>query len=322
MRRSALPLLLLILTSVVSAFAVADPPVATNPAMNARREATLDLEWETVAGASSYDVKLTPKSGGASIEVNVKENKLSHRMPVGVYLLRIRSQDEASGLFGPWSEPTEIEVAAREIELSEPVNGAEIDADSARLSRVVFRWRPARGAKIYVLKIWMADDETKQKEFKTGNTALAVRLPTAKSYRWQVTFESDTEVGYLTASTSYGFSLVGPRLTKPVVQAVADPKKGLSALTQIRWTRVPRATFYTARMWRRFLDENEWEAVAENEAFAALFWRFDRLKPGQYRFEVIAQAKNRRASEPGVLELTVKPTADELRMALEGAVRP
>lgn len=282
---------------------------------------TLELEWEVVENAASYEIKLTPKEGGletgdAEIRFSSSENRISEKVPVGIYHLQIRSQDKTSGYFGSWSPATEIEVASKTVELLDPVDGAELPSGSEKLETVNFKWLPAQNARQYQLKIWLAEDPSKAREFKARGPELRLKLPRGKAYQWQVTFETKDAIGYRTATQAYSFTLLGPQLSTPVI----DSNLGLPHVSDVRWSKSPRSEYYKIRLLRRAIDETEWQPFLENEKTLDRNWSFEKLKPGTYRIEVTAHARNRLSSDTGFKEFTVKPTEEELKSALQKSV--
>src|SRR4051812_39710125 len=83
-------------------------------------QATVELDWEPIENAQAYEVKLEPKTGGAPIIIKATENKISQRVPVGEYSVRIRSQAKKTGYFGKWSPAISIEVSSKVIKLIAP----------------------------------------------------------------------------------------------------------------------------------------------------------------------------------------------------------
>jgi len=323
----------------VSVSAPAPAPKATELPEKAKvsppvQEAVLDLEWEVVEDAISYELKLIPVAagdsgggesdrnggggsggsghshsgaGGEPIVMNVSEPKISRRVPVGVYKVQIRSKDKATGYFGPWSAPIDVEVSTKVVELLEPANGSEIPAPNEKHLVVPFRWRPTPGARRYALRIW-SDDIEKAKEFQTSEASFELKLATGRLYYWQVTFENERGTGYRAMPGTYSFMLLGPQLVQPVV----NRKLPFPLVNKIAWSKIPRAEFYRAKLFHRHLDESEWREFLLNEKLESPVWNLDRLKPGAYRIEVSAHARNRVSSEVGSYEFIVKPPEKEL----------
>lgn len=305
-------------------------------------QATLDLEWEAVEDAAGYEIELTPKSGGKVLRFTAEKNEISQLIPVGVYILRIHSREASTGMYGPWSEPTQVDVVAKKIELIEPSNEAELQIEKGNTLAVEFKWSAATGAKGYTLKIWEdqqpqvnADSQLDKKsgsesgglsnakvkpvlrEYKTSQTSHIVRLSALKSYRWSVTFESEQAVNYSTEAKPRTFVILGAELAKPVLNKIEPPK-----VTEVSWSTVLDAESYEVAILWRALDETDWKPLRENTEVKTNSWQFEKLAPGAYRIELTAHADFRTSSETTYAEFTVKPTRQELAQALRFALLP
>lgn len=318
MKRAALILLISCValaqdTPVVSELPTADPATApATPAMT-----TLDLDWESVKEASGYEVELAPKTGGEPLRFEVQQSSISQQIPINVYKLRIRSKESSSGIYGAWSEATEVDVMPKHIELISPDDNAELATETGNALSVDLRWTPVAGAKSYSLKIWPDGDESKAKEFVTRKTSGRVKLTGMKRYNWSVTFETTSSITYKAEAKSRTFMVKGPKLTKPVIEDIEIPE-----VTEFNWSDSPGVETYEAILMRRNLDEAEWKPFAERKDSAEPTWEFEKLPAGYYRVEVTAHAKMRTSSESDFIEFIVKPTKDDLIRALRGAVPP
>ena len=278
--------------------------VAAKPAV---AMATLDLEWEMVEDAVAYEVKLTPAAGGAAMTFIANENRISREIPAGAYRLRIRSKDKSSGYFGPWSDPTEVDVIAKVLDLIKPADKTTIPVPTDPRLKLEFEWSAAPGAKMYTLKIW-SDDISQAHVFKTPNTKKNLLLPTAKTYSWQVTFETASSVSYQADPKIYTFTLLGARLLQPIV----DTNLTFPNVQQITWSKSPKAESYHFKLLKHFIDETEWTPFLEEKKAPQAKFSFKKLEPAAYRVEVIAEARNYVASEVGSYEFVVKPSQEEL----------
>ena len=310
-----------------------------NPRVN--MQTTIELEWEVVDGASAYEVELTPKlpsgpnSGTDSaldsaavsskpsaqpIRFSTTTAKVSQKVPLGIYSLRIRSKEGASGYFGDWSAPVEIEALAKTIQPIFPPDKSEVASPAERRKRVTFEWTAANDAREYTLRIW-SDDLNSPKEFKIQNVQTPqsgrnprqdIMLTAGKVYHWQVTFESKTNVNYQSQPPTFSFTLLGSQLTTPDF-APADYKRNVQ---KAKWSASPKAEVYSGALEYHSLDELEWRSLRKLASLRTTEWQLGKLKPGVYRVTVVAHAKNHIDSEPGYHEFVVKPSKSELANAL------
>lgn len=279
-------------------------------------QATLELDWEPVASAAAYEVRLEPKEGGEPILIKATENNISQRVPVGEYSVRIRSQDKVSGYYGKWSAPIDIEVSSKVIQLLQPEDNAVLPNISGEEVEIEFRWEPNADARMYSVRIW-SDNEAEAQEFPTNEPFLKTKLAPGRIYHWHVTFETNKAVKYQADPLTYSFSLLGKRLLRPEVSPKIETQKGH---TIINWSQSPNAQNYKYKLSQRYLDETEWRPFTNSEG-AANTWKLNRLKPSAYKVEVIATAELRMDSEVGEYEFVVKPTEQELDKALQPALK-
>ena len=276
--------------------------------------ATLDLEWEAIDEANGYELKLTPTKGGEPLTFKSDEAKASLKLPIGSYKLQIRSKDKASGYYGRYSDPTEVEVEYKILELLTPPDESILgdEKNASKKKKVVFAWSPAPNAQTYTMKIW-SDDPDKAKEFKTAGTTVTLNLPSGRKYFWQVTFATKNAVGYIADPRRSSFMLLGPQLVTPVI----DSNLAIPFVTKAKWSQSPGAERYEVRILKRHLDETEFTPIIEKPDRELNQLDFSRLAPGFYRIEVTAHAKNRVSSETGFYEFGIKPPAREMLTALQ-----
>lgn len=290
------------------------PPGKVAVAQDERPKTTIDLEWEAVEGAAGYEVELTPKSGGDKLRFKSEQSTLSEKVPADVYRLRVRSKEASSGIYGAWSGSIEVDATAKKIELLEPMELAELNADGSNRRSVEFKWSPAAGARFYILKVW-SDDPTKAKEFRTPKTSLRFSVAGMKRYQWSVTFHSEKAINYATPSKTGSFLVRGPPLQKPVLDDIELPY-----VTQFSWSKSDGAERYETHLARHALDETEWAPYRSEPEFKDEVWKVEKLPPGAYRVEVSAHSSLRASSEKDFIEFVVKPTKEDLAKAVRSTL--
>ncbi len=318
---------------LISKSALADPAPTPTPSLStaaqqasvaaANAEATLDIEWEQIEDATSYEVKLTPASGGEVLKYLSSDTRLTQKLPQGTYKFQIRSRERSTGYFGPWSAETEVEVTPKAVQLISPAEGAEISEPKEKRAQVEFQWTPVLGAKEYTLRIWF-DEEKNAREFKSKSAKKLLTLPAAKTYAWQVTFLTDRSVGYLAAPQIGNFKVLGKQLMKPLITEKLFPvetaPKAQVVNQLIKWRGSQASKSYKVKLARRALDETDWTQVKEVAKQEITELQFEKLKPGAYKIEVTSQSPNRVSSDPAVYEFVVKPTEAELNQAMKTAL--
>jgi hypothetical protein len=274
---------------------------------------TIEVDWDEVENTTGYEVKLTPATGEKPLFFSTKENHLTRKVPLGTYTLQIRARetDEAS----PWSAPTTLEVAIKEIQPLNPEDGSTINAEGKDKQVVEFKWSPVDKIKIYTLKVWSESRRENPWVFTGKTTAKKIEVPPGEVYHWQVSFESADDVSYAQEPRIFSFVLQGTKLLRPEI----DAKISKTNPKSLSWTAPADAKEYDAKLFYRYLDETEWKLVRE-ETLTTNSWAMQKLRPGAYKVEVVAHAPRRLSSEKAELEFVIKPTASDLELALRGAV--
>ncbi len=276
-------------------------------------QATLELEWEIVEDAIAYEVKLTPKKDGARpITLSAPENKINARVPVGEYKLQIRSQDKQSKYWGRWSQPSEIEVATKRVQLVAPENESIIKPKDAKRAEVQFEWNSIPNAKKYTMRLW-TDDGGDPVEFKTKEITKSLQLLPGRVYYWHVTFETERSIRYQADPLTYSFTLLGHPLDKPII----DPEMSTDENVQLSWSEPAGVESFRIKFSRHALDETVWQPLKEIDSTDKTNMKFQIPQAGVFRIEVIASAKNRMDSPLAFREFLIKPSERKLMAALQ-----
>lgn len=268
---------------------------------------TVEIEWESVPGAESYEIKLTPTTGEAPSFFTSLEPHLLQLLPVGVYELRIRSRGKEQDEYSPWSEPVPLEVLIKEVQPLSPENHAVIEAKNKLTDVVEFSWTPVEKVKDYRITIWTNEIKDKPFSFTTRDTKKKLTVKTGREYFWEVSFESSNDISYAQRPPVFGFTLMGPKLISPFGLKITTKQEERIC----EWVSSEGASEYKAKLYFRYLDEKEFRQIQETLTKEHV-WNLGHLKAGAYKIEVSAQAPKHLPSTPATLEFTVKPTEAEL----------
>jgi len=271
---------------------------------------TIELEWDAVENAGSYEVKLVAEIGQAPMQFTTQEAKLIQQVPVGNYTLQVRARSADGSDFSPWSEPMPFAVLVKELLPLHPEDQSIVDSDGVKKATVEFRWSPVEKVKVYTLIVWSEDKKDTPYVFSTKVPIKKIDVPPAQTYYWQVKFESADDVAYQQQPKTFSFTLLGKQLVKPEINGKLPPQP-----KELTWRASPEAKEYTAKLYYHYLDEKDWTLVRE-EKLSATVWETQKLKAGAYKLEVIAKAPRHIASEPAIHEFYIKPTQEELGRAL------
>lgn len=273
---------------------------------------TVELEWETVPNATSYEVRLTPVDRGSKpLIFKSPDNHLSDSVPVGMYKLQIRSRGE--DVDSSWSPPIDFEVAIKETFPLYPEDKAVIDAKTMEKQNVEFKWTPVKKVKVYTLKVWGEDQPDKPWTFTGQSTTKTLQVPPGRVYHWDVSFQSADGVTYDQNPKTFTFTLQGTRLNKPEIDKAQLP-------TLLEWQPVPEAKAYKGKLYFKHMDETEWTLVSE-ATLTENEWRMQRLKPGAYKLEITAVSPRRLSSETTSKEFFIKPSRDSLALLMRTAIQ-
>lgn len=272
---------------------------------------TIEIEWEQVPNAVSYEVRLSPVTGDKPHIFSTSDNHLSQQVPVGNYRLQIRSKAKDTGDFSPWSAASDFEVVNKEVEPLSPKNNEVINAATDRKQTIDFNWSPVDKVKQYTLKVWNDDRKDNPWIFTGTSTHRRLEVPVGRVYFWQVLFASASDVDYAQEPKTFSFSIQGKPLLKPAISKYV-PGKDLS------WKGGEGTAAYKVKIFSRLLDEKDWhfkrEEKTENPHLVL------KLDPGNAKVEVTATAPKRIDSEAATYEFLVKPTLVQLNTALSKAV--
>lgn len=272
---------------------------------------TVELEWEAVPNVESYEVRLKPKAGGDALVFTAADSRLVQEVPVGIYVLDVRSKGKDEDAYSPWSEAIELAVITKNTVPLKPENGSVKIAEDLKNVPVDFEWAPVEHVKEYTIKVWSEIRKDVPWTFTTSKTATTLKIPPGEIYYWQVFFDSVNSVTYNQSPPIFTFTLQGIRLVRPEITS----KPTFGDVKFFSWKRSPGASEYLAKLSYRHLDETEYKVIRE-ETVAELEWPTQRLTSGQYKMEVQARSRRRAPSEVAQVEFTIKPTEAELLQAL------
>lgn len=269
---------------------------------------TIELEWEKVPDADGYEVRFTPTTAGGKARVfTTQDNKFSQLVPVGLYKLQIRAKAKGTDEWSEWSPASDFEVANKEVAPLFPADKAVIDATGKGKQEIEFRWSPVEKIREYTLKVWSDEKKDTPWIFTGKNTHKKLEVPPGRVYYWQVLFASADEVDYAQEPKTFSFSLQGEQLLAPEINEYVAGKP-------ISWKSSAGAKAYKVKLFYRHLDEKEWSRVRDEKIEATSL--ATKLKPGQYKIEVVATSPKHADSLPGNAEFLVKPTLEDIQAAI------
>lgn len=279
----------------------------------------INVEWEPVEAAKTYDLELTPVpaiEGQEPIQAKTAEAAWVGKLTPGTYQMRIRARDRR-GAPGAWSPAEEFKVGLDTPQLTSPKPKALISS-AEDTANVEFVWKPVGGAKDYLLEIVSEDTGTKVTQVVTENKFTAT-LPAAKKYSWKVLARS--EVVQSDAASLDDFTIMGQKIETPEIETPES-----QFVRQLKWKFPTHADRFDYLVTRQNPKTKKWEPVERMKDVQVTEIPFRETWPGgTYRFVVRAKGQLRANSNPGEIKFTVftgdrSPAAQEtftLRQAID-----
>lgn len=280
-----LKLAFLLIPMLTTALHAAEPRVRRN----------VEVEWEGVADASLYEVKIVRKNDSSKKPAffKLKESKWTATIAPGTYLMQIRSYDDR-GAPGDWSPASELEVRLPAIIVTEPTG--TIQAREEGEQEIKLAWETVPGAERYKVTIggeggWKKDDETRENH-------LDVKVPVGKRLHWNVVAVDPRGVDGEASAEPYAFDLNGPELARPEIDRPMS-----KYVRELRWSAPAHATRYEYELQRRHPSTRKWETVEQKTDYADTQLPFDYTRPsGRYRLSVKAAGERRPDSPRAQME--------------------
>ncbi|MCC7402811.1 MAG: hypothetical protein IT288_00300 [Bdellovibrionales bacterium] len=275
---------------------------AQEQAEEATETATVEVGWEAMPGAVSYELEfksldtVLPPSHFKTSQTTYKTD-----LSRGRYHFRIRSMAKGGSL-GDWSDPVEVQAGEVEVELQQPSEGKMVKANG-KTSKVRFEWAPIAGGKSYELRVWdVNESRDTAKVVRTTQTSTGVPLEVGRKYHWEVQGLTASGVNYQRKSPPFSFTLYGQKVPRPEITEVK-----LSEHPRIEWRTVEGATI-SLQVFHREIGQTKWTLIDEQNDVSQSYWRSSKpLDPGQYRIVLIAKAAMRGDSDPVSREFAIKP---------------
>lgn len=201
----------------------------------------INMNWNTIKGASSYQFELFQKTGikFKSIKIyTVQSNNWSHRLNPGTYKFRIRSLDHRK-VPGKWSDQTDLIVKNLKQEISR--------------KKVSMEWKQIKLASSYQLELFLIDGIKKFSRgiFKTNLPEWSYMLEPGK-YEFRIrSLDVRNVPGKWSLGTRFTVDLPTPDIFEPAnLETIYSNKKGKISVP-FRWQKVSQAKNYYLEVWEK-----------------------------------------------------------------------
>ena len=228
-------------------------PVLSSPANGASFAAgttSVNLVWNPVTGATTYDIQVGTSCGGTSI-ANWNQSAASSLVPGlsngNTYFWRVRSV--SSGGTSAYSSCRSFSVSSAVPAvpvLSSPADGASFAAGTTSVNLV---WNPVTGATTYDIQVGTSCGGTSIANWnQSAASSLVPGLSNGNTYFWRVRSVSSGGTSAYSSCRSFSissFSTGGPTLLPaPTLSAPANGASNVSTTPTFSWSSVSGATKY------------------------------------------------------------------------------
>jgi len=258
----------------------------------------VEIEFETIPGASLYEVQIVRKDDKSKKPQRFKMSTptWSSNIKPGLYLMQTRSYDDR-GAPGDWSPPVEMKVRLPAIIVNGPAPGEVISAGNPKAEEVNFSWEQIPGAKSYRIMLKGENDSFKM-EHEVSEPKWSGKVPSGNNVSWNaVAIDENGEDGEF-SSEHYQFQLVGPALDKPKID-----KPYSKFVQEVTWSKPDHASRYSYQLARQNPATKAWEPVETVDNLKDNKAILDIGQPsGRYRLYVQAHSPYRVDSQKSGIE--------------------
>jgi hypothetical protein len=306
---------LLILSQLVLVSAFAENP--------AKLRRNVEVEWDRIEGAISYEVQVFRKEDQKKkpLRFKMKEPGWSATIKPGTYLMQIRSVDDR-GVAGDWSPASEMTVKLPATIASYPEANSIVTSKEENSQELTFRWEPVPGAVKYKFRARSPSGSWSQ-EKEISAAAHETSVPVGGFINWEVTAVDDAGDDGDKWDAPLTFELRGPPIKKPVIE-----KPISKYIKEVKWTAPSFAKNYLYDLQFQNPETRKWEAVEKKTDHVSTSLTLDTSRPsGKYRLQVLAMGDHRPNSPVAKLEFEMMgnfrdPAALENAILRESITKP
>lgn len=262
-------------------------------------ESNVELEWEGLENAKSYDLEV--KSSKNTFKFQVKEPIWAGRLSPGFFKMRVRARDKRS-VPGEWSEYQEFKVFLDSPDFVNPTSGTIIASSNNENQNVAFKWKKVFSGKKYSLDVQGLDSTfRKQVEIKNDEKT-TMELPVATKFMATIraaneVLTSNPEKDSVAEFIVSGKKLAAPKITQPESLFVRE----------VKWTKPEFAQAYSYVLEKMDVKSQRYNVFDENKELRGEAMPFKKEWPGGiYRLTVKAIANYRPSSESVSIRFTAK----------------
>ncbi len=283
----------------------------------------VEIEWESVQGATAYEVQVVRKDDQKKkpLKFKTKEPKWSATIKPGIYNMQIRSYDDRS-VPGDWSPASELTVKLPAVIALTPSTNQVVNSTADKSDDVEFKWEPVPGAAKYKVHAQSADGSWVADKDTDGNS-VSLNVPAGHFINWDVTaIDPKEEIGDKWEAPQ-SFEMRGPPLAKPSIE-----KPISQYIKEVKWKTPDYASTYSYSLKYFNPTVKKWEPVEAKPDHKENILKLDTSRPtGKYRLQVQAMGERRKPSPTTQLDFDMKggftePSAVDNAILRESITKP
>lgn len=264
-----------------------------NTSQNTSNDRWIDLDWESVQGAKSYEIELFEFKDRSSLSRGVFKSEVPRwtmAVPPGKYAVKIRSLDSRD-VGGEWSEQIPVSVKLPKPLLLSPKSDEVFESRDGANKEITFQWEGSSGANYYRLNIFDQENVkfftviTPLKEYKTNFFKL-------QNYSWEVLplYEESESSEEGANEDRHTFTLVGGELKAPKLRTSISTNDII-----VNWSKVENAEFYSYKLIQD--KDGQKVAVEGKTSKLGIFVPKNKLSKGVLIIQISSSAKGFRNSD-------------------------
>ena len=276
----------------------------------ANEERWIDLEFDSIPDAVSYEVELFQKIDNQKLVIDIYKSEnpsWSKKVPAGKYYVRIRSIDNRNAP-GPWSDEMFIPIKLPEVKILFPLKDAIIESNEDDSShKVNFEWTSVNGANYYQFNLYNKDKQNIQSEL-VNTSSYQTYLSKRDSYFFEIIPLIDKNDEYTPKLSLNEFRLTYGRLP--------SPKPTLSTTTSslvISWPEVDKDASYKLKIVK--VDDSEKTISEKTITNTELILNKKTFTAGTYKLFISAEKPGHQDST--ISQVVYEYEKDEIRVVVE-----
>lgn len=282
--------------------------------LRASEDRWIDLEFDPIENASSYEIELFQKSEGQKL---VLENYKSEtptwtkKVKPGKYFVRIRSLDKRNAP-GPWSEEMFIPIKLPEVKILFPLNDAIIETNEEDIShKLNFEWMPVAGANFYKLNLYNREQKLLQSE-TVSTTVYPTYLNKRDTYFFEIIPLIDKNDEHTEKLSLNQFNLTYGKLPAPKPILKTSPSSVI-----ISWKEVASDAQYKVKLIRIDSNESSAEKLITEKTIknTELILNKKSVSEGTYKLFINAEKPGHQNSTTS--QVVYEYEKDEIRVVVE-----